>query len=166
MDSKPSLASPLDAVPLSAAVVGAILMRYLTGRKAGHFSVQQVAAGRQRRFAALLHHVAGARRGRRNARAARRRSTLTETLALLQHCSLADDSKSVGVGVISRLRVDARPAARGVELRCPRRSWRPWMPSASRFAAEVDAAREVRRVAPIPPVTRARRAGPPSPCRP
>ena len=152
MESKPSLASPLDA-HLPAAVVGTILMKYLDPENWARLRI--TAKGWETpAFAALLHPW--------RARAAELQklvhapapppSSLTETLALLQHCSLADDSKSVGVGVIPLLRLDAASCARNVELRCPRRSWRPWMPLGLRFAAEVNAAREVRRVAPIPPV--------------
>ena len=152
MESKPSLASPLDA-HLPSAVVGAILMKYLDPENWARLRI--TAKGWETpAFAALLHPW--------RARAAELQklvhapapppASLTETLALLQHCSLADDSKSVGVGVIPRLRVDAASCARNVELRCPRRSWRPWMPLGLRFAAEVDTTREVRRVAPIPPV--------------
>ena len=129
---KPSLASPLDA-HLPAAVVGAILMKYLDPENWARLRI--TAKGWETpAFAALLHPW--------RARAAELQklvhapapppASLTETLALLQHCSLADDSKSVGVGVIPLLRVDAASCARNVELRCPRRSWRPWMPLARR----------------------------------
>ena len=129
---KPSLASPLDA-HLPAAVVGTILMKYLDPENWARLRI--TAKGWETpAFAALLHPW--------RARAAELQklvhapapppASLTETLALLQHCSLADDSKSVGVGVIPRLRVDAASCARNVELRCPRRSWRPWMPLARR----------------------------------
>ena len=129
---KPSLASPLDA-HLPSAVVGTILMKYLDPENWARLRI--TAKGWETpAFAALLHPW--------RARAAELQklvhapapppSSLTETLALLQHCSLADDSKSVGVGVISRLRIDAASCARNVELRCPRRSWRPWMPLARR----------------------------------
>ena len=129
---KPSLASPLDA-HLPSAVVGTILMKYLDPENWARLRI--TAKGWETpAFAALLHPW--------RARAAELQklvhapapppSSLTETLALLQHCSLADDSKSVGVGVIPRLRVDASSCARNVELRCPRRSWRPWMPLARR----------------------------------
>ena len=132
MQPKPSLASPLDA-HLPSAVVGAILMKYLDPENWARLRI--TAKGWETpAFAALLHPW--------RARAAELQklvhapapppASLTETLALLQHCSLADDSKSVGVGVISRLRVDAASCARNVELRCPRRSWRPWMPLARR----------------------------------
>ena len=129
---KPSLASPLDA-HLPSAVVGAILMKYLDPENWARLRI--TAKGWETpAFAALLHPW--------RARAAELQklvhapapppASLTETLALLQHCSLADDSKSVGVGVIPLLRVDAASCARNVELRCPRRSWRPWMPLARR----------------------------------
>ena len=132
MESKPSLASPLDA-HLPSAVVGAILMKYLDPENWARLRI--TAKGWETpAFAALLHPW--------RARAAELQklvhapapppASLTETLALLQHCSLADDSKSVGVGVIPRLRVDTASSARNVELRCPRRSWRPWMPLARR----------------------------------
>ena len=148
---KPSLASPLDA-HLPSAVVGTILMRYLTPDA---WAICRVTARGWEvpAFAAMLHPW--------RSRAAELQklvhapspppASLAETLALLQHCSLADDNSSVGVGVIPLLAVGARPA-RHVELRCPQRSWRAWMPLGLRFGAGVDVAREVRRVAPIPPV--------------
>ena len=148
----PSL--PLDA-HLPSAVVGAILMKYLdpeTGRasesppRAGRRPPSPrccTLAGPLPELQKLVHAPAPPP------------ASLTETLALLQHCSLADDSKSVGVGVIPLLRVDAASCARNAELRCPlAAARRPWMPSAcASRRRRLDAARgESARVAPIPPV--------------
>ena len=136
---KPSLASPLDA-HLPSAVVGTILMKYLDPENWARLRI--TAKGWETpAFAALLHpwraraaelwktvHLQAFPTPRPPARPA----SLAETLALLQHCSLADDNGNVGVGVIPLLRLDAASCARNVELRCPRRSWRPWMPLARR----------------------------------
>lgn len=96
------------------------------------------------------------------------RATLSETLAVLHHCHVAHAAGGAGgavvVSVCERLELAVphagapneqtlRLVARGVEVRCPEASWRPWMPLALRFSSDrVQIQRTRRTAAPIPPV--------------
>jgi len=96
------------------------------------------------------------------------RATLSETLAVLHHCHVAHAAGGAGgavvVSVCETLELAVphagapneqtlRLVARGVEVRCPEASWRPWMPLALRFSSDrVQIQRTRRTAAPIPPV--------------